>query len=487
MESIKLRLFKSVKLAIGVLTLAFVVLLTSCGDDDSVAPVVITDDIVDLASASNDLSSLVDALGRFPDLVTTLSDDDGSFTVFAPTNGAFAALLSATGQSSLDDIPDNVLRRVLEFHVVSGAELLSSGLSNGAMATTVLGESVTVGISGSSVTISGANVSTADIEAVNGVIHIIDGILVPALETSILNTVVEPAYFNKNFSILTEAVVTAGLLNTLIDQSADLTVFAPDNDAFEAANITSLDGLTAADLEPILLYHVLGSEVMADDLPATGSAVTTLGGDFYLSINTGGVFINGSTQVVATDLDYDNGVVHVINKTLTPPSSNIVDIAVAASTATEAEYSQLVAALTAVENDASAANLVTVLSSAASEDGAPFTVFAPTDAAFTQLYADAQVADLDALIDAVGISTLEAVLTYHVIGGARIFSQDLPNLTSSEVSTLGGTFTLDVATSTITYTDAALGLTADDTSLITGTDILGTNGVIHTINKVILP
>ena len=112
----------------------------------------------------------------------------------------------------------------------------------------------------------------------------------------------EPAYFNKNFSILTEAVVTADLLGTLTNPAANLTLFAPDNAAFAAAGITSIAGLTAADLTPILTYHVLGSEVFADALPPTGSAVTTLGGPFYLSINPDGVFINGLTKVTAATL-----------------------------------------------------------------------------------------------------------------------------------------------------------------------------------------
>ena len=467
---------------------AMAIVISSCGDDDDDNEVQL-DNIVTIAQGNSDLSILVDALQRVDGLATDLSNDNGTFTVFAPSNAAFTALLATIGQSSLDDIPVDVLERILRYHVIQGAALASTDLSDGQTAATLLtGESVTVSIDGSAVAINGSNVSTANVQAVNGTVHIVDAVLVPSLEASIVNTVVEPAYFNNDFSILTEAVVTAGLLNTLIDNTAQYTVFAPTDDAFEAAGITSLAGLTANDLSPILLYHVLDSEVKEDDLPATGSAVTTLGGDFYLSINTNGVFINGTTQVVATDIDADNGVVHVIDRTLTPPSNNIVQIAVAASQADPgAEFGQLVAALTAVENDNSTASLVTVLSSSASEDGAPFTVFAPTDAAFTQLYQDAGVADLDALVAAVGIETIEAVLLYHVIGSGRVFSTDLPNLASTTVTTLGGTITLDLATLTITETDAALSLNEDDDAAIIGTDILGTNGVIHTIDKVILP
>ena len=462
--------------------------LSACSDDDDDTPAA-SNTVVDLAQSNADLSILVEAILKVDGLAETLSDANGNYTVFAPTNDAFSALLATVGQSSLDDIPVSVLERILSYHVVAGNALASTDLSDGQTAnTTLTGESIAVSISGSTVQINSSNVITADVQGSNGIVHVVDAVLVPSLEASIVNTVVEPAYFNANFSILTEAVVTAGLLETLIDGTANFTVFAPTNDAFTAAGITSLDGLTADDLTPILTYHVLDSEVKAADLPATGSAVTTLGGDFYLSINDNGVFINGSTQVTATDVDQDNGVVHVIDRTLVPAADNIVNIAVAASEATEgAEYGQLVAALTAVEADASTSSLVTILSSAASSDGAPFTVFAPTDAAFEQLYTDAGVADLDALVAAVGIGTIEAVLKYHVIGGARVFSSDLPNLSSTTITTLGGTVVLDLANLTLTETDNVLSLNMDNDAAITGTDIFGTNGVIHTIDKVILP
>jgi transforming growth factor-beta-induced protein len=446
-----------------------------------------TKSIVEIASETPSLSILVDALTMFPDLVSALGSA-GSYTVFAPTNDAFTALLGVIGQSSLSDIPESVIERLLKYHVISGAGLMSTDLSDGQMAATILSadDKITVGIAGSSVTINGAAVSLPDVKATNGIVHVVDAVLVPELELSIVNTIVEPAYFNKNFSILTEAVVTANLLGTLTNASASLTLFAPDNAAFTAAGITSLAGLTAEDLAPILTYHVIGSEVFGDGLPATGSAVTTLGGDFYLSLNDNGAFINGLSKVTVASLsggalDYDNGVVHLINRMLKPPVNNIVEIAVAASQASEgAEFGQLVAALSAVENDGTTDNLITILSGAG-----PFTVFAPTDAAFASLYASAGVADFSALVAATSIGTIEAVLKYHVVG-ARVFSSDLPNLASNVVATLGGNITLDLGTLTIMDTDAALGLGSPDASIIS-TDIMGTNGVIHVIDKVLLP
>ena len=399
---------------------------TSCEEDDTMDNVM--DDelsgIAAIASADANLSILADALEMFPDLANALSSE-GTYTVFAPTNSAFSALLGVIGQTSLEDIPEDVIERLLKYHVISGAALMSTDLSDGQMAATILSaeDKITVSISGDEVMINSSNVTTANIIASNGVIHIIDAVLVPELEASIVNTIVEPAYFNKDFSILTEAVVTAGLLNTLIDGEANYTLFAPNNDAFVAAGITSLSGLTANDLTPILTYHVLSTEVFADGLPASGSAVTTLNGDFYLSKNANGVFINGLTEVIAATLadgalDYDNGVVHVIDRALVPASKNVVQIAVAASEASEgAEFTQLVAALAAAE-----------LTTALSGDG-PFTVFAPTDAAFQALY-DAvgdQDEDMDAdindLVAAVGMETITNVLLYHVLD-ARVFSTD---------------------------------------------------------------
>ncbi len=477
-------------LSIFAIALIAVFSVTSCEKDKDPEPVV-KDNIITIAKATPSLSTLVEALTMFPALVDALSSD-GSYTVFAPTNKSFDDLLGVIGQSSLKDVPKDVIERLLKYHVVSGAALKTKDLTNGQMATTILSanDKVKIEVKGNEVSVNNAKVTVEDVEASNGVIHIIDAVLVPELELSIVNTIVEPAYFNKNFSTLTAAVVKAGLLNTLINPQANLTLFAPDNAAFAAAGITSIDGLTPGDLAPILKYHVIASEVFANELPASGSAVTTLGGDFYLSINSKGAFINGLTKItVATlagqALDYDNGVVHLIDRTLVPPTNNVVSIAVAASKASKgAEFGQLVAALTAVENDATTAALVTILSGAGS-----YTVFAPTDVAFQSLYTLAGVADFNALVGAVGIGTIEAVLKYHVLG-SRVFSTDIPNALNGNSSVAlmplsGGSFTLN-SDLTIVDSDAALKIGTSNASIVK-TDILGTNGVIHVIDQVLLP
>ena len=261
------------------------------------------------------------------------------------------------------------------------------------------------------------------------------------------------------FSTLVAALDKAGLVSTF-QGPGPFTVFAPTNDAFAAAGITSLDNLTAQDLIPILEYHVLGAEVGSSGL--ANGAVSTLNGDFFVSLNNDGAFINGSTKVTSTDIDASNGVIHVIDRMLTPPSQNIIQIAI------NAGFSKLAEALTE-------ANLVSTLQGAG-----PFTVFAPTDAAFEALYNDLGVAGPADIDDAL----LTAVLTYHVVSGP-VFSTDLPNIASGAATTLEGTdITFDLTA--LQIDDAAAG--NDNAQLDSGNlNILGTNGVIHVIDKVLLP
>ncbi|MEM8567070.1 MAG: fasciclin domain-containing protein [Bacteroidota bacterium] len=455
------------------------------------------EDIVTIASGNDNLTVLEAALTKFPDLVSTLSGS-GSFTVFAPTDAAFTALLGVIGQDELDDIPESVLRRVLEYHVVAGTAAFADDLSNDQMIETVLteegavmSETVTIGVSGSDVTVNGANVTTADVEASNGVVHIIDAVLVPAFELSIVNTIVEPAYFNVNFTTLTGAVVNAGLLETLTDTDADLTLFAPDNTAFDGL-IADLDGVTnveelldleASALSDILTYHVLDpatfmEEVFAEDLPATGTeaqpfaaTIPTLNGDFYLTNNSNGVFINGSTEVVGATseggaLDYDNGVVHLIDQVLRPVTGDdIVDVAIAAG------FSELAAALTE-------AGLVSAL-----QGEGPFTVFAPNNQAFEDLY-DFLGADVNDATD-IDDATLEAVLKYHVINGARVFSSDLSDgLEAATFEDNGTIITINVGDDGVSITDQDDDLPDANVDQV---NILTSNGVIHVIDAVLLP
>lgn len=430
--------------------------------------------IVQTAQAGTELTSLVSALTMFPDLVTALSDETSEYTVFAPTNAAFDALLAVIGQTSIDDIPEDVLKTVLQYHVLESSEVYSTDLSDGLVASTLNGEDITVTEVGGSFLISGTGINTADVMTSNGVVHIMDGVLVPPSVLQFVNTIVEPAYFNKDFTTLIAAVKAAspGILTTLLGDgpgSNGMTLFAPTNDAFTAAGISSLPDQTT--LDAVLAYHLIDGVVESSQLPSTSSAapatVVAVGGDLYLSNKGDGVFLNGNTQVTATDIDPSegagdaNGIVHVINQTLIPPSQDIVAIAI------DQGFSELAAALTE-------AGLVSTL-----QGEGPFTVFAPTDAAFDELYTSLGVSGPAGVDDA----TLEAVLLYHVLG-LRAFSTDLSDGLSATTLSSGATFTINITGSGVTITDGDSG--TDDAN-ITSVNVLGTNGVIHVLDSVILP
>jgi transforming growth factor-beta-induced protein len=430
------------------------------------------DDIVGIASGNPDLSILVQALSLFPDLVDALSTD-GTYTVFAPDNDAFTALLAAIGQTSLDDIPEDVVRTILEYHVIATAAIMSGDLSDGQTAEAFSGEQITVTINDDGVFISNSKVIGADVEASNGVIHVMENVMVPPSIAPIVGTIVAPAYFNKNFSTLIAAVEAAdpSILSLLLSSGPSeqgLTLFAPTNDAFTAAGITELPD--QATLDAVLAYHVIDGTVMAADLPATtvgAAAITTLGGDFYLTNKGAGVFINGNSEVTDTDIEGSNGVVHVIDRTLLPPSNTVVEIA---QSFDPDEFTQLVAAL--VRTDGEDPDLLAALSG----EGA-FTVFAPTDAAFEALYDALEVES----IDDIDLATLTAVLQHHVIATPRVFSSDLED---GSVTTLNGDITISATNGTITDgSDGEANLAGDAAFL----NVLGTNGVIHVIDAVLIP
>jgi transforming growth factor-beta-induced protein len=427
-----------------------------------------------LAQGQSNLSSLVTALTKYPDLVATLNGS-GNFTVFAPTNDAFAALLTTVGQTSIDDVPEDVLKSLLQYHVVTSGAVLSTQLAAGNVAT-ANGENIAVTTTGGIRLNGSAQVVTADVRATNGVVHIVDQVLVPQSIGQFVNTIVEPAYFNKNFTTLIAAVKAASpsILETLLSSNKK-TLFAPTNAAFQAAGITTLPN--QATLNAVLAYHVVEGEILAAQLPANtapaNSEITTLGGKFYLS-NRGsnGVFINGTTQVTATDIVASNGVVHVINRTLLPPSQTVAGIATSLSTASQPQFTQLVAAL----------GRVPALLQAASNADSKLTVFAPTDAAFQALYTTLGVNG----VNDINLDLLTAVLQHHIVSApttatGKVFSTDLVN---GAVPTLNGNVTISATNGTVTSSGGTVAQLSSTASLL---NVLGTNGVIHTINAVLVP
>ena len=311
--------------------MAFVLIFTSCDDDDP--KIIETTDIVDVAVASSSLSTLVAALQR-ADLVGALQAD-GPYTVFAPTNDAFQALLDSNeAWSSLDDIPMETLDAVLKYHVVSGVAAKSTDLTDGQVIETLNGGNITIdltnGVEIITIAEQSVSVTAADIEASNGVIHIIDEVLLPIAPA---NDIVDIALGADNLSILVAAVVKAGLVDAL-KADGPYTVFAPTNDAFQALldsneAWSSLDDIPLETLETVLLYHVLSGKVMSTDLSDTYVKTLAIGpNDENLSLQietTGAIEFNGDSSPVSVDIEASNGVIHTIDKVMLPP--NVVTLA----------------------------------------------------------------------------------------------------------------------------------------------------------------
>jgi uncharacterized surface protein with fasciclin (FAS1) repeats len=277
--------------------------------------------------------------------------------------------------------------------------------------------------------------------------------------------IVETAQSDARFSILVEAVVAADLASTL-SGPGPFTVLAPTNDAF-AALLTEL-GLTKqqlladkALLTSVLTYHVLAGKVNKADVPI-GKAIKTLQGGIF-KIDAVGAALrvtdgrNRNATIILTDLATSNGVIHAIDRVLLPANKNVVQTAAALS-----DFSILVEAVTA-------ADLGSTLSGAG-----PFTVFAPTNAAFAALLTELGLSKSALLADK---ALLTKVLTYHVLG-AQVLKAEVP--IGTPIKTLqGDTFTISAA--------LAIADQRGRNATIVGTDVLTSNGVIHVLDKVILP
>ena len=291
--------------------------------------------------------------------------------------------------------------------------------------------------------------------------------------TPATSTITDVVVKSDDFSTLETAVLKAKLEGTL-SSAGPFTVFAPDNAAFAASDITSstLATLTETQVKNILLYHTLGSKIAAAGVPAGPNAkVITAGGDsVFVTSNSSGVFING-IKVTQADISADNGIIHRINRVLIPAAGNIVQTAQIPAKGLDSLVKAIVRANNATGGDP---NLISTLSSAT------ITLFAPTNLAFSRLLSDLSLTD----IDQIDVATLLSVLRYHVVGG-RKFSSDLSN---GNVGMLAG------GNTTVNLTNGATGgptITgtgnAGNKSNIVGTNIVANNGVVHVIDRVLLP
>ena len=300
--------------------------LMSCNDDDDGEPPVETQSIVDLAVADEDLSTLVQALTT-ADLATTL-EGDGPFTVFAPTNAAFQALLDSNADwNSLDDIPGAVLTQVLLHHVLA-AEVMAADLMDSYATTLSTGPndenlSLQIDVTGGVMFNGNSSPSETDITADNGVIHKIDRVMLPP-------DVVGFAINNSNFSILVAALTderhTTDFVSVLTG-SGPFTVFAPTNDAFQALLDTNADWNGLADipietLDAVLKYHVVNrANVQSDELSNDQQIGMLSGGMATIHLDDGAKIETSSDQsinIIITDVQGTNGVIHAIDSVMLP-------------------------------------------------------------------------------------------------------------------------------------------------------------------------
>lgn len=325
------------RLTLVSLLLIFSLVLVACGGAETPAPAAPTavpqpdpveemeaepaNTIVDIAVNDGRFTTLVAALTA-AGLVETLSGE-GPFTVFAPTDDAFAALPAGTIEALLAD-PQGALTDILLYHVVSGSVLAADVVALDA-ATTVGGEDIAIAVDGGEVVLNGvAKVIITDIEASNGVIHVIDAVILPPsmMAEAELPSIAEIAVADGRFETLVAALSAAGLVETL-SNAGSFTVFAPTDEAFAALPAGTIEALLAdpqGALTDILLYHVVSGEVPAAEVVTLDAATTLNGADITITVENGAVLLNGVVQVIITDIMASNGVVHVIDAVLLPSS-----------------------------------------------------------------------------------------------------------------------------------------------------------------------
>ena len=282
--------------------------------------------ITEIAVADGSFTTLVAALDA-AGLVETLSGE-GAFTVFAPTDEAFAALPEGTVDALLED-PDGALTDILLYHVIDGAVKAETVVTLES-ATTLNGADVAIDASDGVVLNESVNVVVTDIVATNGVIHVIDAVLLPPAEEAMeeeamveLITIAEIAAGSEDFETLTAALTAANLVDTLSGEGP-FTVFAPTDDAFAALPEGTVEALLEdpeGALTDILLYHVVAGAVNAETVVTLDSATTVNGADVTIAIDDdGNVVLNDTVMVVVTDVEASNGLIHVIDAVLLPPS-----------------------------------------------------------------------------------------------------------------------------------------------------------------------
>ena len=455
--------------------------------------------VVDSIAARDELNSLEAALTT-ANLVEPLRGE-GPFTVFAPNNDAFTALLAAQEVDNLEALVAKLgggdatagaaaLAGILQAHVVSG-KILAADLEAKDYATLAEGETLTiVKDDQGGVTVDGATVVTADIEADNGVVHIIDAVVnLTAPPVATPATVVDVIAGQESLTSLASAVTTAGLTEAL-QGTGPFTVFAPNNDAFAALlaaqEVQTLEALVeklgdgdaeagATVLADILQAHVISGRLTVADLQEQAYQTLTDGQTITITKDDEGNVLADGALVTPSDLASGNGVVHIINRVLNvseppAPGSTIVSLVT--------EREELSTLETVLNTEGVAVDGTTVLASL--QGDGPFTLFAPNNAAFqTLIDEDPEVTDLNGLIAKLGVEKVARILRAHVVAGRYTFGMvegaEVINDTDVYESLEGPTLTarIDGAGQRI------------NGATVAEADIVVDNGIVHVLDGVV--
>lgn len=413
------------------------------------SPIVSAQTIMDIVTESTEHNTLQAALEA-----STIDDalsGEGTFTLFAPSDSAFELLPEGTVEAVLE-AGGETLDNLLLGHAVGN--ILTADDVIGSMGTTTLaGTDLAFEVTDDGVFVNGASISITNIEATNGIVHVIDMVLLPAdpFEGS---TVYEIIQESDDHTTLETALDQAGL-NAALSEAGPFTVFAPTDQAFAILG-DALDEILADEdlLNSILTYHVTSGAVASTDLE-NGQSVTMLeGSDAMIGIFGESIFID-EAKVIVADLVADNGIVHVIDVVLTPPPSfTVMDII-----SESEDHTILTSALQ-----------MSGLDVAVDADG-PYTVFAPTDAAFEALPEGV----LDALLENPTDAALVDILYTHVVSGV-ILAGDLSD--GQEATAFSGeVLTISIDGDNVFVNDAQ----------VTTADLQADNGVLHVIDAVLLP
>ncbi len=272
-------------------------------------------DIVDTAVSAGSFKTLVAAV-KAAGLVETLKGK-GPFTVFAPTDAAFEKLPKGTVESLLKPENKDKLVAILTYHVVPG-KVMAKDVVKLTAAKTVQGQEVAIKVADGKVTVDNANVVKTDIACSNGVIHVIDSVIIPA-EKSSTPDIVDTAVKAGKFNTLVAAVKAAGLVETLKGEGP-FTVFAPSDEAFAKLPAGTVEDLVKPEnkekLVAILTYHVVPGKLKAADVVAAKELKTVNGKSAKISTKDGAM-IDGA-KIVATDIECGNGVIHIIDSVILP-------------------------------------------------------------------------------------------------------------------------------------------------------------------------